>query len=490
MKRPNSGIGGGILVLVFFAFFQISSLYGQGIRKHYTQFTESERLAFIEAVDHLLSLGILEDYADIHTDPDQDNLAGNNFNGPDVDSRIHRVAIFLPWHRQFTAEFERLLQEYNPKITLPYWDWTGDYDPPGVNSRSALSPIWSNEQAAALGWNGSLIGKYDAGNELRRSLGGLLPTSNQKSNLLNSGSFSNFGNFRFELENNLHDPPHSWVGGEMQNMFFSPRDPAFYLHHAMVDYLWQIWTENGHTASFGESDMPTFDGTVSGFPSVNPNNIINTVTQMGIFYGNPDMAYIELHDYTVANNYVDIETFVYPDEIKVTSSFKFDPGAVAEIHSCETVRLLPGVHIPPGATVTIGTDGFCDSQVVQAKLDNAPAETVREESIKKDGLPAIPESIETEVVPVRQSVNLKGFPNPFQESFTFQFNLPKGEAVSLSLMDALGKVVATPMPRQNRSTGEHQLLVDAHDLPAGIYSAVLLLHDSNQRFVLRVVKSN
>lgn len=487
MKQPYSGSRLGVLLLLFFAFFEIGHTDGQSIRKHYTQLTESERVAYIQALDILYSLGVVNHFADLHADPDQDGLDGNNFNGPDTDSQIHRVLIFLSWHRQFTAEFERELQSINPKLSIPYWDWTGDSDPVGVNSRSALSPLWSNDQVAALGWSGSLIGKYDVQLGLGRGLGGTLPNSIQKANLLNPGSFPSFNSFRSELENNLHDPPHGWVGGDMQDMLISPRDPAFFIHHAMVDYLWQLWTEAGNSASFTPTNMPTFDGTVSGFPSVDPDDIVNSATQMGIFYANPDLDYLELHDYTVNNADLDSEQFIYPDEIVVNGSFRIGTGAVAEIHSCDAVVLKPGFRVRAGSKVRIGTDGFCDSGVSAQPLAAAATE---ESPLDADQAATLPDAADKEPLPARKSVTLKGFPNPFRESFTFQFDLPEEAVVSLVLFDALGKEVAAPMAPQRRTVGEHELLVNTHGLPAGIYSAVLLLHDSSQRYVLRVVKSN
>lgn len=490
MKRPNSGIRGGILILLFFAFFEPKTADGQGIRKHYTQLTESERVAFIEAVDFLLYSGILPDYADIHTDPDQDGIPGNTTSSStDSDSPIHRVSLFLPWHRQFLAEFERELQAYNPKLTIPYWDWTGELDPSGVNSRSSVGPLWSSSQAAELGWNGSLIGKYDNTNILGRRLSGVLPSVFNKNSLLSSSSFFSYGNFRNELERNLHDPPHTWVGGQMGMTTTSPRDPVFFIHHAMVDYLWQLWTEQGHSISFNETSMPTFDGDVAGFDRVDPDDIRNSVTQMGIFYATPEMSYVELHDYTVENDRVPNENFVYPDEIRVDGSFGFASDAVAEIHSCDKVVLMPGVTIPAGSSVRIGTEGFCETEVVSATVADNTEETSLEDTFPTEEETFLPADIQTEAIPVRESVSLKGYPNPFKESFTFHFNLPEEQAVSLTLVDALGKTVASPMPLQRRSQGEHQLLVDAQDLPSGIYSAVLLCHDTNERYVLRVVKS-
>lgn len=458
-------------------------VYSQGIRKHYTQLSESERAALVAAIDYLMQSGQQEEFADIHTDPDQDGNPGNNFNGPDTDSQIHRVAIFLSWHRQFTAEYERRLQAIDPRLTVPYWDWTGDLDPPGVNSRSAQSPIWNNNQNAALGWTSSLLGKYDQNNELDRGLGGLLPTSSQKNNLITSPAFSNFGNFRFELEVNLHDPPHGWVGGEMQDMYQSPRDPAFFLHHAMVDYLWQLWTEEGNSISFSQTSMPTFDGSVPGFDRVDPDDIRNTVTQMGIYYADPSMDHFHLENYTVHNDHLPVEFFVYPGTIEVEPSFEIAAGADVEIHSCEGVILKPGFSVLAGSTARIGTDGFCETPAARAEMTATTDSPSRPGTINE-------KQAETRISNVPDRVTLKGFPNPFEQSFTFQYSIPAEEKVSMVLMDGVGKVVATPLPPQRKSGGEHQLLVDAHSLPSGMYTAVLLLHDSNQRYVLRVVKAD
>lgn len=482
MRRPNRRSRKAFTLVIVLVCFGWTSCISQSIRKHYTQLSEQERAAFAAAIEQLMQNGSEEYYADIHTDPDQDGNPGNNFNGPDTDSQIHRVAIFLAWHRQFITEFERLIQAIDPRLSLPYWDWTGEFDPPGVNSRSALSPLWNDDQVAALGWTTSLIGEFDDQGQLGRNLGGLLPTTSQKDNLITSTAFSNFGNFRYELEVNLHDPPHGWVGGEMQDMYYSPRDPAFFLHHAMVDYLWQLWTENDHSVTFSQSTMPTFDGSVSGFDRIDPDDIRNTVTQMGIFYANPDMASLHLKDYTVHNDHLPVEFFVYPETIEVESTFQIAAGASVEIHSCESVILQPGFSILAGSTARIGTNGFCNAPAARAEM------TVAND---RPTPPALIEEMNTaKVEKAPERVTLKGFPNPFEESFTFQFTLPAEERVSMVLMDAVGKIVAMPLPSQRRTGGEHELLVDAHTLPSGMYTAVLRLHDTNQRYVLRVVKAD
>ena len=55
----------------------------------------------------------------------------------------HMAAAFGPWHRVFLHHFESELQEINPNVTLPYWDWTADHD--------ASSTMWNPD---LLGGNG------------------------------------------------------------------------------------------------------------------------------------------------------------------------------------------------------------------------------------------------------------------------------------------------------------------------------------------------
>ncbi|KAJ8520002.1 hypothetical protein ONZ45_g3148 [Pleurotus djamor] len=54
--------------------------------------------------------------------------------------------------------------------------------------------------------------------------------------------------FRIDLEGlpiaptlGVHDAGHLAVGGEMYEVFSSPGDPIFYLHHANIDRIWWIW---------------------------------------------------------------------------------------------------------------------------------------------------------------------------------------------------------------------------------------------------------
>jgi tyrosinase len=50
---------------------------------------------------------------------------------------------FLPWHRAYLYEFEQNLQDFCPRVTLPYWDWTlPQYQPSADNLGEILPPAF------------------------------------------------------------------------------------------------------------------------------------------------------------------------------------------------------------------------------------------------------------------------------------------------------------------------------------------------------------
>lgn len=54
----------------------------------------------------------------------------------------------------------------------------------------------------------------------------------------------------------LHNSVHEFVGGHMIYTAISPNDPVFFLHHAFVDYLWEMWRLAKQTPQQRETDYP------------------------------------------------------------------------------------------------------------------------------------------------------------------------------------------------------------------------------------------
>ena len=150
----------------------------------------------------------------------------------------HRNWLFLPWHREYLYQFERICRQVTgvSDFALPYWDWTTLASVPSVfwNSSDALF-----DQTRTVGASDTLPSAPFS------------PAS--ISSILAEPNFDVFGSsplaatdgqrtFVAEgpLENGPHDGVHVWMGGDM-GTFMSPLDPVFWCHHNMIERLWVEW---------------------------------------------------------------------------------------------------------------------------------------------------------------------------------------------------------------------------------------------------------
>ena len=139
---------------------------------------------------------------------------------------------FLPWHRAYLIIFERHLREIDSDLSIPYWDWNADggelFGFPDPADARFSQGRWSRSPGTRQS-EGAVEGReswFTTPSEIR----GLLSTS--------TGYFQ----FTQDLENGPHGNGHNWIGGDMRTMN-SPRDPAFWFHHAQVDRIWYLWQQ-------------------------------------------------------------------------------------------------------------------------------------------------------------------------------------------------------------------------------------------------------
>ena len=187
-------------------------------RKNYRDLTLIERDRFVQALYHVKATGIVDQYASEHE--------------LHFSHGIHTSSHFLPWHRDFVRRFEDALRTYHPAVTVPYWNSVVDTSP--------SDPLWDN----------AFLGQFDAAWSLDRALGSAtLPTPAQMSTALLRNTYDAFWP---DLESNVHNAPHRWVGGKMSRRD-SPADPVFYLHHCWIDLLWAQWQLSHPAAPFVSS---------------------------------------------------------------------------------------------------------------------------------------------------------------------------------------------------------------------------------------------
>jgi hypothetical protein len=278
-------------------------------RKNYRDLTDVERDRFVQALHHLKSTGVVDNFANEHA----------TF----FHMGIHGTSHFLPWHRDFLRRFEDALQTFHPDITIPYWNSTVDTSP--------SDPLWDN----------NFLGQFNAAWGLGRALGSAtLPTPQQARDTLDN--FTTYDAFWPVLEGTIHNPPHNWVSGVMASLA-SPGDPVFYLHHCWIDLLWAQWqllnpgapfVSSG--AGFGLNDPMT---SVSTTPAdVLDHRGINLYAYPPGFQQDPPQVTLD----TPAINFIDVPA----GETRLGA-------AVFDIDACEPVHLT----VVAGPTVTSGPPG-------------------------------------------------------------------------------------------------------------------------------------
>lgn len=221
----------------------------------------------------------------------------------------HRNWWFLPWHRGYLARFEQICAELsgNPAFRLPYWDYSEsptvpdaffdegfdcgdtrfDRDPSVLMSelQAALAATWPTltvEQRRELARRGLTTPEAviaDASARWTMNHGARIPdrenpglgprvefevSRDKLAAAINTQTFDRFASgptashhhrgAQGLLEGGPHNSVHGGAGGFMGD-FMSPVDPLFWMHHANLDRLWDIWLRRWR--GVGQDPLPT-----------------------------------------------------------------------------------------------------------------------------------------------------------------------------------------------------------------------------------------
>ena len=199
----------------------------------------------------------------------------------------HGSWYFLPWHRMYLCAFELIVQDVlgDDTWSLPYWyaldpdDRTKAVLPPafrdpepGNNLRTDRRSVLANSGRPLPNRSDSVIAAIEA-EEFSSDEGIATFGGGERSRPhFNGGE-------RGLLEGMPHGGPHGWVGddvdaqgnvirrGWMGSFFTAGLDPVFWLHHANIDRLWQVWLD--HDPAHGDpTDDPAWSDTEFSFPAV------------------------------------------------------------------------------------------------------------------------------------------------------------------------------------------------------------------------------
>lgn len=160
----------------------------------------------------------------------------------------HGTSFFLPWHRMYLVHFEEIVIEHIKALggpedwALPYWNPTDD---PAWRSlppefRNPSSPLFLSQRNPRVNAGAPLSARTIAH---RRALlahpktgpGGFFGG-------VRAGHFAGvFGLLEGTIHNNVHVEVGNVAGGFMRDPDLAALDPIFWLHHANIDRLWEVW---------------------------------------------------------------------------------------------------------------------------------------------------------------------------------------------------------------------------------------------------------
>ncbi|KAK6503861.1 hypothetical protein TWF481_008864 [Arthrobotrys musiformis] len=317
---PTPGSGGGSTSTKPFG--TCKKIY---VRKEWRDMSMVDRFNFLLAMNCILSKpGVTPRSIWSGAKTRYDDLVATHINQT---FEVHYVGHFLPFHRYYTWTMEKMLRdEAGYTGAFPYWDWHRDVGQ--GNAKFFASPIW--DANLGFGGNGALLpvpAEQAAFAVPGRTGGGCVTTGAFKNMVVNLGpgndfvgvprclsrdmspyfagrylaknqtkitlQAQNFYDFDVVVEggpsfeaSGVHGGGHYGIGGTlgiMGDLYVSPGDPAFWLHHANLDRVWWSWQKLNYPARLTDFGGPSclMDYVVPGKAQLCPNATLDMPLNLG-----------------------------------------------------------------------------------------------------------------------------------------------------------------------------------------------------------------
>jgi tyrosinase len=205
-------------------------------------------------------------------------IHGNDQRDDFRDQCQHNSWFFLPWHRMYLHWFERMIRaalqgltdvpaEVKSSWALPYWNYDRGAETPTLPAPfreertpdGNENPLFVEERHPYINQGAALPtgpdGVTSPAGALREPSFTERPVSGRTAAF--GGPVTGWHHFDEneaipgELEQTPHNLVHSLVGGRgglMNGLNTAPLDPIFWLHHANIDRLWEVWlAQEGRT---------------------------------------------------------------------------------------------------------------------------------------------------------------------------------------------------------------------------------------------------
>ncbi|KAI8779251.1 TYRosinase family member (tyr-3) [Biomphalaria glabrata] len=210
-------------------------------RKEYRMLSDDERDRFHNAINALKQ--------DTTVQPNKYDAISLLHSGPS-NFIAHGGPGFLGWHRIYLLIFETALREVDPSVCLPYWDSSLDNQLADPTSSLIWTPQFLGTPQGSV-TEGPFANWMTPENvQLIRNVGsdGELFTTAAISDILSRTRHEEIVTAdatepRYDLEFH-HASVHVYVGGAMTRLDTAAFDPVFFMHHAFIDYVWDLFRTN------------------------------------------------------------------------------------------------------------------------------------------------------------------------------------------------------------------------------------------------------
>src|SRR5579864_1616277 len=152
----------------------------------------------------------------------------------------HGTHFFWSWHRMYLYWFERIIRKMSGDSSwaLPFWDYESASERTlPVPFRDPSSELYTSNRG--FGWNAGTA-SFPAAHVDPSAGMAMIP----------------FFSAQSSIESNPHDNVHVDVGGWMGSIPTAAQDPVFYVHHANIDRLWNLWLALGGGRTDPLTDIP------------------------------------------------------------------------------------------------------------------------------------------------------------------------------------------------------------------------------------------
>ncbi|KAF0687517.1 Aste57867_20756 [Aphanomyces stellatus] len=260
------------------------------VRQSWDAMTTDDQTLFVQAIALAMDKGFFADFVYIHADHMSNYEA-------------HNTCVFLFWHRKFLLGFETMLRSLGPEfacLTLPYMDYVQQYAAFQRGKCTSIATCAAATQALggnAPGSSSSTLSFFGytypqttciTAPPLNHLCDPAAPSCARCLPRADWSTISLPADLNFEtirqnvfagnnsilaasraIELSPHNVMHSTLNGPMNNLFVSPMDPIFYLHHTTIDLLHTIYYHCNveplqlPTAAARQTDTRSFQGCVT-----------------------------------------------------------------------------------------------------------------------------------------------------------------------------------------------------------------------------------